>query len=155
MKLIVFFVYFPLLLQRKVHKGKQPEKPFLRERFLATLPKRGGAFLLLRQKCFIPTKTCITPRLPNGGAYLGVAGLPTIGTGICVSLGYSLAHRPMGLRIEVILRICVTHPLLHNPSIPSPCLNLKNKSHPVKSALARTLGVSVPKNSDRGEAFSH
>ena len=34
------------------------------------------------------------------------------------------------------------------------CLNLKNKSHPVKDAHARTLGVSVMKNSDRGEAFA-
>ena len=33
---------------------------------------------------------------------------------------------------------------LHNLSIPTPCLNHKNKSHPVKSAQARTLGVSVP-----------
>ena len=41
--------------------------------------------------------------------------------------------------------LCHNIPSLHNPSVPTPCLNLKNKSHPVKSALARTLGVSVPK----------
>jgi hypothetical protein len=41
--------------------------------------------------------------------------------------------------------LCHKIPSLHNLSIPTPCLNLKNKSHPVKSALARTLGVSVPK----------
>ena len=34
---------------------------------------------------------------------------------------------------------------LHNPSVLTSCLNLKNKSHPVKSAQARTLGVSVQK----------
>ena len=51
--------------------------------------------------------------------------------------------------------LCHKIPSLHNPSVPTPCLNLKNKSHPVKSALARTLGVSVPKNSDRRDAFSH
>ena len=35
------FMYFSLLLQRKDTKRKQPEKPFLRERFLETFPKRG------------------------------------------------------------------------------------------------------------------
>ena len=41
--------------------------------------------------------------------------------------------------------LCHKLPSLHNPSVPTPCLNHKNKSHPVKSAQARTLGVSVPK----------
>ena len=43
--------------------------------------------------------------------------------------------------------------LLHKPSIPTSCLNHKNKSHPVKSAQARTLGVSVMISSTRGEAI--
>ena len=69
----------------------------------------------------------------------------------------------MGLRTEVILwegdkpqfethshkitsvDLCHNIPSLHNSSVLTPCLNLKNKSHPVKSAQARTLGVSVQK----------
>ena len=164
----MFFFRLSLLLAkffrlRRKELGKESsfKNPFC-ERGSCKSPQRGGAFLLLRQKCFAPTKTCITPRLPNGGAYFCVACLPTIGTGVCVSMGYCLARRPMGLRIEVILwegdkpkfetqfhkitsvDLCHTIPSLHNPSVLTSCLNPKNKSHPVKSALARTLGVSVP-----------
>ena len=67
------FLYFPLLLQRKDTKGKQPEKPFLRERFLATLPKRGGAFALLRREC-IPTGTnygTLTPSVRASADFTG------------------------------------------------------------------------------------
>ena len=63
----MIFVYFPLLLQRKGTKGKQPEKPFLRERFLATLPKMGGAFWLLRPKCIMPTKIQQRPAYQTAG----------------------------------------------------------------------------------------
>ena len=66
-------MYFPLLLQRKDTKGKQPETPFLRKRGLATLPKREGHLRARRRKCFIPTKYIGTTRLPNGGSYLFVS----------------------------------------------------------------------------------
>ena len=36
-------MYFPLLLQRKDTKGKQPENPFLRERFLARKVSRDSS----------------------------------------------------------------------------------------------------------------
>ena len=49
--------------------------------------------------------------------------------------------------------LCHNIPSLPNPSVPTPCLNLKNKSHPVKSAQARTLGVSVPKLVTVGKHF--
>ena len=65
-------MYFPLLLQRKDTKGKQPETPFLRKRGLATLPKREGHLRTRRRKCFIPTEYIGTTRLPNGGSYLFV-----------------------------------------------------------------------------------
>ena len=145
------------------YQRKAARETFLARKVSRDSSKEGGAFLLLRQKCFIPTKTCITPRLPNGGAYFCVACLLSTLTGVCVSLLYSLEHQPMGLWTEVILwegdklkfeslfqkitsiDLCHNIPSLHNPSVPTPCLKPKNKSHPVKSALARTLGVSVQK----------
>ena len=66
-------MYFPLLLQRKDTKGKQPEKPFLRERFLATLPKREGAIALLMRNCF-PTVTnfgTLTPSVRASADFTG------------------------------------------------------------------------------------
>ena len=123
----------------------------------------------MRRECFVPTKTFITPRLPDGGACFCVACLPSLGTGVCLSLWCSLVHRPMGLPTEVILwegdkpkfethlhkitSVDLRHniPSLPNPSVPTPCLNLKNKSHPVKSAQARTLGVSVQRIATEGK----
>ena len=77
--------------------------PGLRARSLKNSPEVFSAFWLLRPKGFIPSQSHITPRLPNGGAYVFATFLPSIGTGARVSLWYSLAHRPMGLRTEVIL----------------------------------------------------
>jgi len=37
-------------------KGKQPGKPFVRERFPATLPKREGVFALLRRENATPSQ---------------------------------------------------------------------------------------------------
>ena len=49
--------------------------------------------------------------------------------------------------------LCHNIPSLHNSSVLTPCLYPKNKSHPVKSALARTLGVSVQKIVTVGKHF--
>ena len=41
---------------KKSTKRKQPGKPFVRERFPATLPKREGVFALLRRENATPSQ---------------------------------------------------------------------------------------------------
>jgi len=61
-------VYFPLLLQRKDTKGKQPGKPFCRK-VSRDSSKEEGHLRTKRRKCFLPTTHKKTTRLPNGGSF--------------------------------------------------------------------------------------
>ena len=70
-------MYFPLLLQRKDTKGKQPEKPFLRERFLETFPKRGRGILAFEAKMLHTHKNLLNDPPTKRRVFLGF-GLPAI-----------------------------------------------------------------------------
>ena len=139
------FLHFPLLLQRKDAKGKQTETPF--EKGVCGLYQNRGHSRTKRRECFIPTQTYITTRLPNGGSFWTLACLPTYFTGVCLSLWYSLAHRPLVFlqrwscgRDEGFSKL-VTKPQKQKPP------------RSVRTECAQ-LGVSVRTNSECGEAFA-